>query len=495
MAYMLRNNNFIDRKYKKASAQRLCVFILAVFTFLSFIYITPTVQKAKSIYHSSQLTKICTKDEETERTEYKDSRGVLTIAADLGYATMVVSKKDSTRLERYYDEKGKPISRSDGYYAVLREYNEKGNNIRNTYLDDKDNPLIMKSGYAIQERTFNENNKVISIKYYDAEGKPVCTASYGYEQIYEYDENGNNNKIIYCDNSGNPMITRLGYAFVLRNFYTTEGPENGKVESEFYFDEEGNPMPLSLGQYGVHKEYNDVGKESKLSYLDATGNPMVTNKGYSSVERTYQANNYIATELYYDLEGNPFSLSEGQYGIKQIDGQTNYLDKNGKEIFNLKNLLYNHSWIVILISIVVVVLSMMLSRRWNVILGCLYIFIIVYFTLMFRDGDGKKNVEFLGYYKRIFESSEARADIIKNIWLFIPLGAIIYHIYPQKIILFMPLILSIFIEMTQYFTCTGFCELDDIISNTLGGFIGFIFGKLTTDLKQRINKRKHLFSL
>lgn len=491
MGNMSKNSHTIGKKTKEKALERTKIILIAFFMLLSFLFISPTVQKARSTYHSSQLTKQYTKDQNSERTEYTNSKGRLTIAADLGYAVMTVTKTESGRLEKYYDDQGEPISRPDGYYAMLRQYNEKGNNIRNTYLDNEEKPVMTHSGYAIQEKEYNDNNQVVMMKFLDTDGNLVCTASYGYGRIYEYDENGNNSKQIYCDASGKPMITKLGYASVTRNYYVDEGPENGKVESEFYFDEEGAPKPLSLGQYGVHIEYNELGQEAKKTYLDATGNPMITNIGYTTVERTFHANNYVATEKYYDLEGKPFSLSEGQYGIKQTGGQTDYLDQNGKEIFNLRNLLYNHSWTVILLSIAVIVMSAMVSRRWNVILICLCVFVIVYLTLLFRGTEGTKNTELLGYYKRIFESSEARADIIKNIWLFIPLGAALYQLCPQKRIILAAVVLSILIELIQYYTGKGYCELDDIISNSLGGGIGFIAGKLTTDLKQRINRRRH----
>lgn len=489
---MLKNKNFKERQFKRIYSQRTGIIILVIFMIVSFLFISSPVHESKSTYHSSQLNKICTKDGVVERTEYKDSRGTLTIAADLGYAVMVVLQNEKGRLERYYDDQGKPISRSDGYYAVLREYNDQGNNIRNTYLDGADNPMMTLSGYAIQERVYNKDNRVASIKYYDTDGKPTCTVSYGYGRVYEYDEEGNNTCLFYCDDSGNPMITRLGYASVLRNFYDTEGYEKGKVESEFYFDQKGMPIALSLGQYGVHKEYNELGQEVKLTYLDATGNPMITNKGYTSVERTYQANNYIATERYYDLGGKPFSLSEGQYGIRQINGQTDYLDQNGKEKFNLKKLLYNHSWIVIPICIVAIFLSTVISRKWNVVLGCISILVIIYLTLMFRDNGGTQKAELFGYYKRVFISGEARADIIKNIWLFIPLGANLYQLNQKKHIILIAVILSTFIEITQLVTGKGLCELDDIISNSIGGCIGFFAGKLTKDIIIRIKSWRHI---
>lgn len=480
---------------KKKMKRKIYYVLLILFLLNSFLFISSPSKKMRSTFHSSQLNMITIRDGDRERTEYVDENGKITVAADLGYAIIVTTKTEHSLLEKYYDDKGKPINRYDGYYAVLREYDEKDNNIRNTYLDAQGNPFITLSGYAIQEREYSLNGKLIAIRYYDDKHNPVSTVSECYGKIYERNENGETNTITYIDDSGAPMLTKQGYAIVKRNYYSSDSSENGKVESEFYFDEVGNPVSLSLGQYGIHKEYDDNGRESVLTYLDAEGNLIVTTKGYTTVLRTFQANNSVATERYFDIEGKPFSLSEGQYGIKIDNGQITYLNQDGKTIFNLRNLLYNHSWIVILVSIAIITLSQANPRRWNYILACLYTLAIIYLTLMFRENEGTKYTELFGYYKRIFESSEARADIIKNIWLFIPLGAILYQLCTKKSIIFIAVILSVLIEITQLITGIGFCELDDIISNSLGGFIGFYAGKLTTNLLERINRRKQIHSV
>ena len=56
--------------------------------------------------------------------------------------------------------------------------------------------------------------------------------------------------------------------------------------------------------------------------------------------------------------------------------------------------------------------------------------------------------------------------------LFIPFGLL----FPSKDIRFALIagvIFSIVIEIIQYFACLGLCELDDVICNGLGTFLGF----------------------
>lgn len=468
------------------------IAFLVLFLVASILFISPAKKEVLEQYHSSQLQKTTVRDGETERTDYFNANGEVTVAADVGYATAVSFYGEKTKLEKYYDGTGEPIRRSSGYYAVLREYDDSGNNIRNTYLDRQGVPVVTLSGYAIEEREYNIKGQVVSKKYYDAEGHPAQSISFEFGQINEYNEDGRICRTIYHDASGNPVKTKNGYAIVSYNYYTSEGPENGKVESEFYFDEEGNPINLSLGEYGIHKEYDDLGRNNILTYLDADGNPTVTNKGYTTVVRTFQANNYVATEQYLDIYGKPFSLSEGQYGVETINGQTVYLDENGNEQFNIKNYLYNQPRLIIVVATVVVLLTVVFNRNWNIVFAMGYIIVIAYLTIMFRETDGAMlKLEPFWSYRRMLTNGEIRADILKNIWLFIPLGAILYRIFPHARILLVSVGLSILIEAIQYFAGIGFCELDDVISNGLGGAIGYGMGSQAKNIRDLFLNEKH----
>ena len=67
-----------------------------------------------------------------------------------------------------------------------------------------------------------------------------------------------------------------------------------------------------------------------------------------------------------------------------------------------------------------------------------------------------------------------RAEVIDNIWLFIPLGAGLYSFCPKRKVLWLPFALTLFIETAQFATGLGLAQTDDVIGNTLGGIIGFL---------------------
>lgn len=79
------------------------------------------------------------------------------------------------------------------------------------------------------------------------------------------------------------------------------------------------------------------------------------------------------------------------------------------------------------------------------------------------------------------------SDIQLNIVLFIPLGFLIGG-WKGLLICF---VLSCGIEAVQYFGKLGYCEIDDLINNTIGAGIGIVFNRFIIQSKRR-NKRKRL---
>ncbi len=464
------------------------IILLAVFIGASFKWISEPQKRMRSEYRTTDLKQVVTKYDNIVRTDYIDDNGNLRIAANIGYATKMVFMQDNIETEIYLDDQGKRIGRYEGYYGILREYDAAGNNIRVTYLGRNYVPTVMSLKYAVEERTFNESGQQVSCRYLDAEGKPALSLYSGYGARYENDEKGRTVRITYLDETGEPMILSSGYSILVREYYETEGAENGKVKNEFYFLPDGTPVSLSLGQYGINNLYDENGLTALITYLDADGSPMVTNKGYTSVAYTYYANNSIQSTLYYDIYGNPFRMDEGQYGMINKNGQTVYLNADGTDQFNIKNYLYNHSGYIIFIAAALVVLSAFAGKKLNCLMLVIYIGVIIYFTLMYRDA-GEHVIGVLRSYRRFLFSAEARADILKNIWLFIPFGAILSRLYPRKTILLVPVLASITIETVQYCTGMGICELGDVISNGLGGALGYGMSRIVQMIRKTDNKK------
>ncbi len=445
--------------------------IVLLFVIISLIFSMPAGSAEFDGFHSSALEAVTFIEGNIERTSYY-LNGVLTYAADKHYATRVVTRDGNTVLEQYFDTTGNFAQQKNGHYALLREFDNDGRECRLTYLDGDGKPMMIITGYAILLRSYNSSGQVEYEHYLDEKGKPTKRSNGAYGRYNEY-ENGLNTVVVYLGKDDKPTRVKSGYAIQKRTFYE-DGQNTGRVENDFYYDEVESPISLSLGQFGVHYEYDELGRKSVITYLDASGSPITTTLGYTTVKRTFYPDNTVDTEIYYDESGNQVLLSRGQYGIKHVNGKRVYLDKNGKEFFDLNNWLHNNSIAVAVIGMFVVAASLLLGKKGNVVLLILYLVFIIYMTLMYRvEGEAKTELELFWSYKQFFTSPSLRLEILNNIWLFIPLGTILCRLQSSVWIVLIPVVLSVIIEAVQYFFGIGLAEFDDVISNGLGGLIGY----------------------
>lgn len=69
--------------------------------------------------------------------------------------------------------------------------------------------------------------------------------------------------------------------------------------------------------------------------------------------------------------------------------------------------------------------------------------------------------------------SKKEVQYLVNILFFIPYGLLFPWKNSWKYVFVTALILSVFIELSQFIFNHGWCEVDDVISNTLGAMIGW----------------------
>ena len=454
--------------------QRIIAISLAFF--ISIIVFDMEIVYAEELMRSSSLDIKKTEDGDTERIDYVNEYGKITYAADKHYATVIKTKTGNTLLEKYLDAEGKPAVQSLGHYALLHEYNDEGKDYKISYLGVDGNLVINNLGYSTTIRTYNADGYVKSEMYYGTDGKPIETYKLAYGCVKEYNEKGRNILITYLDQNHNPTISGQGFSILSRSFYEEDGLA-GKVKEEFYYNTDGTPISLSLGQFGILKQYDEFGRVTVVTYLDADGLPIITNEGYTIVKKTYKEDDSIKIEQYYDIYGNPISLSEGQYGYRVEDGNKIYIDSYGNDLFNLKSYLYSNHNSVLIICMIVVFVSIILGRKLNMLILLLYFIFIFYMTFLYRKvGTHYLNLKPFWSYVQFFYNKELRWEILNNVFLFIPLGTILSQIIPKKRVLVFIIVLSILIELLQLITGTGLCEIDDLISNTIGGVLGFIIG-------------------
>lgn len=112
-------------------------------------------------------------------------------------------------------------------------------------------------------------------------------------------------------------------------------------------------------------------------------------------------------------------------------------------------------------------------------LAAFYVVMVVMITFFSRR-EGSTDVINMELFSTFRQDIRSKSFIIENILLFVPFGCLIrwYGIRRYRIAFLLLAGTSIVIECMQYLSGRGRMEVDDILTNTFGGSIGFVFAVL-----------------
>ena len=170
------------------------------------------------------------------------------------------------------------------------------------------------------------------------------------------------------------------------------------------------------------------------------------------------------------------------------------------------NLLYNTPIHMIFLYIFICVLlwttlSFLIKNKkiWktiNLVLGALYLISVLYITIFSRT-TSYREVSWTPFHSLYLatEYPDIYNEIAMNIIMFTPLGLVFPYIFDRtcgvSVLLSVAICcaISVIIELCQFVFMLGRCELDDVIANTLGAFLGcvsyIISGAIEKFQKQR----------
>ena len=180
----------------------------------------------------------------------------------------------------------------------------------------------------------------------------------------------------------------------------------------------------------------------------------------------------------YEQYANQTELGETETQVEteiQAVTETQVMTETQEEIVTPDDILIDHPFIVVAAGIILTFAVMMMKDHSRTAFLVIYMLFIVLMTLGFREmGYSRGRFEVFWSYKQFFTSDRIRLEILYNIWLFVPLGAVLY-IPGDKFMWVLATLLAFMIELIQFDTGMGLCEFDDVISNTLGALIGYMF--------------------
>mgnify|MGYP002678903319 FL=1 len=118
-------------------------------------------------------------------------------------------------------------------------------------------------------------------------------------------------------------------------------------------------------------------------------------------------------------------------------------------------------------------------RTLSTVLFVIYTIFVVWMTLLKREPRVRARViepemfwAFRGWINGAPDGKQESIQYIQNVLFFIPFG-FLFPWKKWKPVFMSALMTSAIIEATQYIFNLGWCELDDVISNTAGALVGF----------------------
>ena len=143
-----------------------------------------------------------------------------------------------------------------------------------------------------------------------------------------------------------------------------------------------------------------------------------------------------------------------------------------------------YSFLILAMVLALPVISHMLRKRpvalkyTNYLILAAYLFANLYLTILSRPTKIHHHMELTPFwsYVEAIDDPKFREEVLLNIILYIPFGYLMHYAFPKLkwwMVVCLGFLLSGFTETVQLFFKLGLCEVDDLISNTLGTLAGF----------------------
>ena len=212
-------------------------------------------------------------------------------------------------MERSIGPDGASVVNAAGYAQFRRVYRD-NNIVREAYFDEKGRPVNRTDTlYASVRTEYDHNHRRIESRYYNVEEQPTACA-YGYERIaWSYDSDYTNSEA-YFDADGNPVLYK-GYASITHGY-----DESWRLISESYYDTEGRLTNSLNGYATMIRSYDAQSNIVREAFLDQDGNLIVAPMGYAEVRRAYEGTKLVH-EAYFGTDNRPLQQPAGHVAFAQ----------------------------------------------------------------------------------------------------------------------------------------------------------------------------------
>lgn len=122
--------------------------------------------------------------------------------------------------------------------------------------------------------------------------------------------------------------------------------------------------------------------------------------------------------------------------------------------------------------------KMSIKKNVALFMFIIYIVMVIGETFLTREPGSRTGAIDLELWSTWGNTWRTHLYVLENVFMFVPMGALMPIIWKKqrKLYFILPTLVleTTFIEFTQYMTMTGYCQLDDVVTNTIGGLIGYI---------------------
>ena len=146
-------------------------------------------------------------------------------------------------------------------------------------------------------------------------------------------------------------------------------------------------------------------------------------------------------------------------------------------------------------TLAIMILYRLYTGIWRWKKSVFYLFFITYLMAVIQIAylsrlPGSRTGIELGLGNNWGSTVQAHSYVIENVLMFIPFGILFPLLgrIQKRFCIPMAMLTSIVIEGMQYFSQRGFCQLDDVVANTLGAIVGYIIIILLQRLQKIIKE-------
>lgn len=221
-----------------------------------------------------------------------------------------------------HDRNGELVKGESGFAIETIEWDDWGNDKRQTYLDEARNPVLRMTGFSSFLADYNEEGFLSEQRYFGVDGEPVSlTTGDAHAARFFFDGDGNLIRRTQWDEDGKPALHRKGFHCSERKY-----DENHRMIEVAYTGVEGEPVTVAGG--GFHRltrAYDERGYLREDAYWGVNEEAVAGSYGWHRSVWEHDKRGLRRLERLFSPEGP----TTGDTGVHEV--RTRY-DDRGNEI-------------------------------------------------------------------------------------------------------------------------------------------------------------------